>query len=63
MKPKLHSCEGRAPSDGYGEAIDLCVEIEDQPGKFWVGNSEYGSQVAYCPFCGEKAPVAPVYEE
>lgn len=43
------------PKEGYGNAIDLCEEHED--GTFWAGNSEYGSQVNFCPFCGQKAPV------
>lgn len=40
--------------DGYGEAIENCIERED--GSFWVGNGEYGSRVNYCPFCGAEAP-------
>jgi len=58
-KKKLHCCMV-APGtvrdyEGWGNAIDLCEGHED--GTFWVGNSEYGSQVNFCPFCGQKAPV------
>ena len=49
-----HSCEHMSPSSGYGGAISHCVEDED--GKFWVGNGEYESRVNYCPFCGVTAP-------
>ncbi len=45
-----HNCKYKVPSSGYGEAICYC--IEDDEGKFWVGNDEYESQVNYCPFCG-----------
>jgi hypothetical protein len=52
-----HSCEGCLPKDGYGEALDGCEE--DNEGRLWVGNGEYGSQVAFCPYCGFKAKVMP----
>jgi len=51
---KKHLCEGELPYDGYGEAIDHCMEYDDN--SFWAGNGEYGSAVNYCPFCGAKAP-------
>jgi hypothetical protein len=50
-----HNCEKALPQSGYGAAIEYCYEDENK--KFWVGNGEYGSQVNYCPFCGEKAPI------
>ena len=50
-----HGCEGDLPDDLYGAAIDCCNGLDD--GTFWVGNGEYASQVNYCPYCGEKAPV------
>jgi hypothetical protein len=52
-----HKCEGELPSDGYGEAIDSCYG--NVKGEYWVGNSEYGSQVKYCPYCGTMAPSQP----
>jgi hypothetical protein len=57
-----HNCDFdgniEMPCDGYGAAITRCVE--DEEGKFWVDNGEYCTQVAYCPYCGEKAPSVPV---
>jgi len=50
-------CRGTTPHDGCGEAVDQCCE--DAEGRFWVTNEEYASQVKFCPYCGEKAPVAP----
>ena len=58
MTEKLHECEGHLPQGGYGEAIDACNEKPD--GTLWAGNTEYGSQVAFCPYCGFKARVAPL---
>lgn len=55
--PKKHSCEGVLPQCSYGEALDSCVENE--VGELWVGNGEYGSQVAFCPYCGFKAATPP----
>lgn len=47
----LHSCDlSDYPFDGYGEAVTSCEERED--GTLWVGNSEYGTQVNFCPACG-----------
>lgn len=49
-----HQCELNSPYQAYGNAIDDCHE--DDEGRFWAGNGEYGSQVNYCPVCGMKAP-------
>lgn len=54
---KLHCCEGNTPSQSYGYAITSCSE--DENGKLWATNDEYVSQVAFCPYCGFKATVAP----
>lgn len=51
-----HNCKLYAPYNAYGEAIEYCIEDEDEDGKFWAGNDEYESQVNYCPVCGAKAP-------
>lgn len=40
-----------------GWAIDVCVE--DEQGHFRVQNDEYSSLVAFCPFCGQRAPTPP----
>jgi hypothetical protein len=48
-----HECSGDLPYRGYGEAISSCEEMED--GTLWISNSEYASQVNYCPYCGFKA--------
>ena len=60
---ELHYCDGYTPTPKnlYGCAFNVCAE--DREGRFWVGNGEYGSQVAYCPYCGAKAPVEPEIEE
>lgn len=52
-----HQCEYQLPRGNYGDAIDGC--FEDSRGRLWVGNAEYASQVAYCPFCGYKSPNPP----
>jgi hypothetical protein len=52
---KRHRCEWKLPHKAHGEAIESC--IEDEEGRFWVDNTEYASQVNYCPYCGAKAPV------
>jgi len=53
-KRKLHDCVEYTTSALCGAAINYCREyIID--GSFWAGNSEYESQVRYCPFCGKKA--------
>ena len=53
MSNMLHRCEGELPHDGYGPAIDVCIENDN--GQLWVSNDEYASQVNYCPYCGYKA--------
>lgn len=53
----LHDCSGELPSALYGDAITGCHE--DADGKLWVGNGEYASQVAYCPYCGFAAVARP----
>lgn len=56
---KLHYCEppeGAIEGSGYGLAIAVCAE--DEYGKLWVDNDEYGNAVNYCPFCGFKAKVS-----
>ena len=52
-----HECEANYNYDEYGIAISQCREEKD--GRFWVGNGEYNNEVAYCPFCGEKAKTPP----
>jgi hypothetical protein len=53
----IHYCEGDLPDSAYGPAIESCYEKED--GTLWVSNTEYGSQVAFCPYCGFAARVKP----
>ena len=53
-----HECSRQFPGAGYGDAITECSENEH--GEFWAGNDEYGTQVAFCPFCGAKAPSQPI---
>lgn len=56
MSSTLHECSGEGfPTGVNGEAIGLCYEHEN--GELWVGNSEYESQVSFCPYCGFKARV------
>lgn len=56
MLTSEHQCNLRIhPNDGHGPAIDDCEERAD--GTLWVYNSEYGTQVNFCPVCGFKAPV------
>jgi Zn ribbon nucleic-acid-binding protein len=56
----LHNCIGNLPKGAYGECIIYCAETDKL--ELWVSNSEYSSQVAYCPYCGYKAKVAPKIE-
>ena len=35
-----------------GNAVYYCYADN---GELWVGNSEYGTQVNFCPFCGKEA--------
>lgn len=51
MKQNLHY---RAPYKMYGSAIEN-IEI-DENGKMWADNSEYSTQINYCPFTGAPAP-------
>jgi len=51
-----HFCEVRTKFGLYGSAIWQVTEDED--GHFWADNSEYSTQVNYCPQCGAKAPTA-----
>ncbi len=53
----LHDCKGDTPISGYGPAINYCYEQDANT--LWVGNYEYGSQVAFCPYCGFEAKVKP----
>ncbi len=46
------------PDRGYGPA--LTESYEDDAGALWVTNHEYASQVAFCPYCGFRAAIAPV---
>ena len=55
----LHDCNGRLPSGCYGAAIDQCYGLEEEPGKLFVSNGDYVSQVCFCPYCGEEAQVKP----
>ncbi len=52
-----HGCAGSSPNGGHGPAVDSCHEDDD--GRYWVGNDEYVSQVAFCPYCGAEAPTKP----
>ena len=58
---KLHDCEGKLPDDAYGEAIEYCNENEK--GELWIGNSEYFSQVAFCPYCGFESKEKPIIKK
>ncbi len=58
---KRHLCEGTLPDGDYGEAITYCSGSED--GGLYVGNGEYASDVAYCPYCGYEAKKKPIIEE
>ena len=44
-----------APNEIYGAAITEIIEGED--GKMWASNSEYATQINFCPFTGKKASV------
>jgi hypothetical protein len=39
----------------FGCALTTCAE--DDEGKLWADNGEYGSQVNFCPVCGYEAKV------
>jgi hypothetical protein len=49
----IHHCTGDTPHAACGMAIHEC--FENEKGELWVSNTEYSSQVNYCPFCGYKA--------
>ena len=59
MTDSIHDCSCRLPDGSYGAAIDSCYELPMKPGKLFVTNGEYVSQVFFCPFCGEKAAIEP----
>lgn len=50
----MHKCKGNLPESLYGAAIDHCFE---EDGKLFVSNSEYMSQVNFCPYCGYEAKI------
>lgn len=51
-----HCCDlTKYPHAGYGEAVSYCEEHED--GTLWVDNSEYATQINFCPACGFPASV------
>jgi hypothetical protein len=52
IKEGLHHCHNKSL---YSEAIDECYE--DLDGLLIAQNSEYESQINYCPFCGYKAKI------
>lgn len=51
----FHYCELPHSFHLYGPAVEDCFEDED--GRLFVDNGEYGSQVNYCPVCGYKAKI------
>ena len=64
----LHYCELlNGKNGGYGSAVDYCYEPEgikqfeaqdkQLRGELWVSNSEYESQVNFCPVCGQEAKI------
>ena len=59
MSEGTHDCSGRLPDGCYGPAIEECYGLDEEPGKLFVTNGEYVSQVFFCPFCGEKAAIEP----
>lgn len=50
-----HYCELTQKYHLRGGAIEDCVE--DETGRLFVANGEYGSQVNFCPVCGYEAKV------
>lgn len=50
-----HRCEGKLPEGAHGAAVEACYEEGD--GTLWVHNTEYASQVNFCPYCGYAAKV------
>ena len=55
----MHSCYITTASGLSGQAIYIC---EEESGEFWVKNDEYATQVNFCPYCGEEAPI-PAFED
>jgi len=51
-----HRCNLQSPDKAWGIAVKYCYE--DAEGRLWAGNSEYESQVNYCPVCGYKAKLS-----
>ncbi len=56
-----HKCAYKVPAEIWGSAVNLCVE--DEGGKYWITNTEYASQINYCPFCGSRSPTQITEEE
>ncbi len=54
-KYALHYCDSELPSHGRGSCVDECSE--DEEGRLFVGNGEYGSQINFCPYCGYEAKI------
>lgn len=52
-----HYCKMPITSEDLfaGPAINYCREYDD--GKLFAGNSEYESQVNFCPICGYKTKI------
>lgn len=61
----LHRCEGYLPDLDHGERAmflqDVCITecIEYPDGRLIAGTGGVGSQVAFCPYCGFRARLAP----
>ncbi len=51
----VHAC-GILPTQDYyggpGHAIEYVLVSDD--GRAWTGNSEYVTEILFCPFCGKK---------
>lgn len=54
---EIHKCvlSKKADITLWGKAITSCTE--DEEGKLFVDNEEYGNQVNFCPICGYEAKV------
>lgn len=39
--------------DGWGEAI-ADIYHDEQSDLWMAGNGEYGTEISFCPFCGER---------
>jgi hypothetical protein len=55
-KTKNHNCEEmrRAKWVGYGGSIEWITFFEGTPGMWVAMNSEYATEIKFCPFCGVK---------